>query len=388
MDHSAQSNFLEGNTEFKNYTSLEISSQPVLWRQTWEYLLKRQNDLREFLDPLYAIRELVVILTGAGSSAFIGVALQGPFQRNNQVLTRAISTTDLVTHPDLFLQKDRPTLLISFARSGDSPESIAAVNLVNELCTHAYHLIITCNEHGKLAQEKSKKNNLVFLLPPETNDKGLAMTASFTSMLFCGILISMIHRIQDLENQVFQLISYGSNILMNYSKTLFQVSKKDFKRVVFLGSGPLFGAARESHLKLQELTNGKIICKHDTFLGFRHGPKAVIDKSTLVIYLFSNNKYVQQYEKDLVTEICSQDLGMYSIGVSESRMERNYCLDLDIFLGDGHRNVREAFLSVCDVLPAQILGYYKSIGLGFNPDNPSSTGVISRVVQGVKIYSY
>ncbi len=388
MDHSVQSNFLEGSTKFKNHTSWEISSQPVLWRQTWEYILKQQYDLQKFLDPIFAIHELVVILTGAGSSAFIGEALQGPFQKHNQVLTRAISTTNLVTHPELYIQRERPTLLISFARSGDSPESIAAVNLVNELCTQVYHLIITCNGHGKLAQEKNKKNNLVFLLPPETNDKGLAMTASFTSMLLSGSLISMIDQNKDLECQVSQLINYGSNILQNYSEKLFQVAKKDFYRVVFLGSGPLFGAARESHLKLQELTNGRIICKHDTFLGFRHGPKAVIDKSTLVIYLFSNNKYVQQYEKDLVAEICSQDLGMYSIGVSESRMERNYCLDLDIILGDGHRTVNEAFLSVCDVLPAQILGYYKSIGLGFNPDNPSSTGVISRVVQGVKIYPY
>ncbi len=388
MNHTGPSNYLDRNTTFKNNTSFEISSQPDLWRQTWQYILKQQFDLRKFLDHVYSKKELVVILTGAGSSAFIGVALQGSFQKNTHVLTRAISTTDLVTHPDLFLQKERPTLLVSFARSGDSPESIAAVNLVNELCTQVYHLIITCNANGKLAQEKNKKNNLVFLLPPETNDKGLAMTASFTSMLLSGILISKIHDMKDLERQVSILVSYGVKILKNYSEKLFQISKKDFKRVVFLGSGPLRGAARESHLKLQELTNGKIICKHDSFLGFRHGPKAVIDKSTLVIYLFSNNKYVEQYENDLVSEVCKQELGMYAIGVSESPMERNYCLDLDIILGDGIGTIDESFISVCDVLPAQILGYFKSLGLGFNPDNPSESGVISRVVQGVKIYSY
>jgi len=388
MIEPGHANFLDRCTEYANHTSIEISSQPGLWRQTWERLQTQKNTLGKFLEEVFIQKNLVVILTGAGSSAFIGLALQGPFQKNTNVLTRAISTTDLVTHPDLFLQKERPTLLISFARSGDSPESIAALNLVNEICSHVYHLIITCNEKGKLAQEKDKRNNLVFLLPPETNDKGLAMTASFTSMLLAGILISRIHQTENLDNQVSTLCSYGENILRQYSKKIFQISKINFKRVVFLGSGPLLGAARESHLKLQELTDGKIICKHDSFLGFRHGPKAVIDKSTLVFYLFSNQKYVAQYEKDLVSEICRQAQGMYSVGISEKLTERNYCLDLDIILGHGKDYVDEEFLSVCDVLPAQILGYYKSLDLGFNPDNPSESGVISRVVQGVKIYSY
>lgn len=388
MDNSTWPNYLNKNPKIKDHTSYEISSQPDLWRKTWQYILMQQNQLKKFLNPIYSKRDLVVILTGAGSSAFIGVALQGSFQKYNNLLTRAISTTDLVTHPDFFIQKERPTLLISFARSGDSPESIAAVNLANEICNEVYHLIITCNPYGKLAQEKDKNNNFIFLLPPETNDKGLAMTASFTSMLLSGILISRIHHIKELDVQVSQLISYGTNILQNYSEKIYQISKIDFKRVVFLGSGSLLGAARESHLKLQELTNGRIICKHDSFLGFRHGPKAVIDKTTIVFYLFSNKEYVEQYEKDLVSEICKQAQGMYSSGISEKLTERNYCLDLDIILSDGRRSIDEAFLSVCNVLPAQILGYYKSLELGFNPDSPSESGVISRVVQGVKIYSY
>jgi len=388
MDNLSHHHYLDSETKIINNTSFEISSQPELWRQTWTYIQKQQNNLRKFLNHVYNQKNLVVILTGAGSSAFIGIALQGPFQKNTNKLTRAISTTDLVTHPDLFLQKERPTLLISFARSGDSPESLAALHLVNEICPYVYHLIITCNASGKLALQEGEKNNFVFLLPPKTNDKGLAMTASFTSMLLSGLLISRIHHMEDLGVQISRLISYGENILQNYSKKLFHISKLDFKRVVFLGSGPLIGAARESHLKLQELTNGKIICKHDSFLGFRHGPKAVIDKSTVVVYLFSNKNYVEQYEKDLVSEICKQELGMYSIGVSEKFNKSDFCLDLDIILGDGHQTVEEEFLSICHVLPAQILGYYKSLELGFNPDNPSESGVISRVVQGVKIYSY
>lgn len=387
MDNLTVHNYLENGLKELNNTSLEISLQPILWQQTWEFVQNQQNQLKEFLDHVYNQKNINIILTGAGTSAFIGDALQGPFQKHTGIPTRSVHSTNLVTHPIQFLLKDRPTLLISFARSGDSPESVAAVNLVSEICSLNYHLIITCNPLGKLAADNNKPNRMAFLLPSDSNDQGLAMTASFTSMLLTGALISRIHHLDDLKSQIMRLISYGNNVLQNYTEKLHEVAKMDFERAVFLGSGPLLGTARESHLKLQELTNGKIICKHDSFLGFRHGPKAVINKKTLVVYLFSSKRYVEQYEDDLVMEICRQELGMYTIGILEKSKEE-YCLNLNIKMTDGDETLDEEFLTICYVLPAQILSYYKSVELGLNPDNPSESGVISRVVQGVKIYSY
>jgi len=387
MNTLTRYNYLRNDVSDSDVTSLEISSQPELWQQTWQSFLNQQSALKSFLSNVYNQDNLNVILTGAGTSAFIGDALQGPFQKHSGIPTRAISTTDLVTHPELFLQKERPTLLISFARSGDSPESVAAVHLTNKLCSHAYNLIITCNSKGKLASEKDETNTLVFLLPEETNDKGLAMTSSFTSMLLSGVLISRINKPDGLKDQVLRMIFYGENVLKNYTDKLLEVAKMDFKRVVFLGSGPLKGTATESHLKVQELTDGKVICKDDSFLGFRHGPKAVIDKSTIIVYLFSHDAHVELYENDLMNEVHSQDLAMYSIGIMEKPRE-NECLNLSIEMGSGQKMLDEDFLAVCSVLPAQILAYYKSVDLGLNPDNPSASGAISRVVKGVKIYSY
>ena len=380
-------NYLRNDMKDSDITSLEISSQPELWQHTWQSFQDQLSTLKKFLSQVYDQDNLNVILTGAGTSAFIGDILQGPYQKHTGIPSRAVSTTDLVTHPELFLQKERPTLLISFARSGDSPESVAAVHLANKVCSHVSHLIITCNPEGKLASEKNKSNKLVFLLPEETNDKGLAMTSSFTSMLLSGVLISRINEPDALNIQVLRLISYGENILLNYTEKLLEVAKMNFKRVVFLGSGPLKGTATESHLKLQELTDGKIICKHDSFLGFRHGPKAVIDKTTIIVYLFSNNAHVEQYENDLMNEVNEQDLALYSIGILEKPKEIE-CLDLSIKMGSGQAILDEDFLSICSILPAQILAYYKSVELGLSPDNPSASGAISRVVKFVKIYSY
>lgn len=370
------------------HTAREICQQPQLWRNIWELVLAHQAEMKAFLDEVYAHEDLEIICTGAGTSAFIGDILQGPFQQNSHKRTRALPTTDLVSHPQQNFNPEAPTLLISFARSGNSPESLAAVHLANKFCKKVYHLIITCNPAGQLLNDSSP-SKFVLLLPKEADDKSLAMTSSFTSMLLAGILISRIHEIKALSPQIEQLVRYGNHILKNYSANLLKVSTMQFERAVFLGSGPLKGVARESQLKLQELTDGKVICKYDSFLGFRHGPKAVISPSTLLVYLFSNNAYAHQYEADLVKAINGGEKGLYRIGIAESA-ENELDLDLDLFIALPGRagKIQEEFLSVCSVLPAQILGFYKSLQLGLQPDSPSLQGTITRVVEGVSIYPF
>ncbi len=369
------------------YTAFEISKQPELWLSVWKTVREEEEQLKGFLDEVYAHGNLNIILTGAGTSAFIGTILQGPFQKNTNKSTRAIPTTDLVSHPEQFYQSQIPTFLISFARSGDSPESVAAVELANTFCKKVYHLIITCNPAGKLARNADKTGTFIFLLPSQADDKGLAMTGSFTSMLLAGLLISRLPTLYEMKWQVEKLCEYGERILNEYTGKLQEVARLDFTRAVFLGSGPLLGTARESHLKLQELTDGQVICKYDSFLGLRHGPKAVIDKSTLLVYLFSNNEYVHQYERDLVKAISSGEKGMFRIGIYEA-VEDFLDVDLKMEMSAGEAKIDEEFLSVCSVLPAQILGFFKSLQLGLQPDSPSVTGTITRVVEGVTIYPF
>lgn len=370
-----------------HHTANEIAQQPRLWLNTWQLLSRQKHSLTAFLQEAFAHPDLEIILTGAGTSAFIGDILEGPFQKNTQKSTYAISTTNLLTHPENHFHSHKTTLLISFARSGNSPESLAAVQLANRFCKMVYHLIITCSASGKLVTGNNEQPTFVFLLPPEANDQGLAMTGSFSSMLLAGLLISRIGQLSQLEEQVKRLSQYGTHIINQYSDTLYKVSHLPFDRAVFLGSGPLNGTARESHLKLQELTDGKIICKCDSFLGFRHGPKVVITPTTLLVYLFTSNAYAHQYEVDLVKAINDGEKGLYRIGISESPVN-GLDLDLEIVLNDDSTacTVDEEFLAVCSVLPSQILSFFKSLQCGLQPDTPSQNGTITRVVEGVTIY--
>jgi tagatose-6-phosphate ketose/aldose isomerase len=188
---------------------------------------------------------------------------------------------------------------------------------------------------------------------------------------------------------VKQLIDFGNTILDKYVPGLREVAELNFKRIVFLGSGPLKATAKESHLKIIELTDGKIISQYDSFLGFRHGPKAVIDETTLLIYLFSIDPYVNNYEFDLVRSIHQTENFIYSIGIGQSLKKiKNLHFDLTIEVVTGPVKLPDDFFSICGIIPAQILGYYKSLSLGLTPESPSKKGGIHRIVQGVTIYPY
>ncbi len=368
------------------HTATEINQQPLLWSRIYDLVTERKDDLSAFIDKALHHSDLRIILTGAGSSAFIGNVLEGPLQQSTGKLCTAIATTELISHPAHHLTT-APTLLISFARSGDSPESLAAARIAAAHCSTLYHLIITCNPNGKLAGDLQNGLSHVFLLPSEADDKGLAMTGSFTGMLLSALLICRIHELSMLKPSIDKLCEYGTTILTNYCEPLRQIAALPFDRAVFLGSGPMKAIANESELKVQELTDGKIVCKFDSFLGFRHGPRAVVHPDTLLVYLFSNNPYVNLYENDLVTAIDNGEKGICRIGVEESPSTERP-LDLLIRLGSPADHLEEVFLCICAVVPAQLIAFFKSIELGLQPDNPSKNQAITRVVKGVTIYPY
>ena len=370
------------------YTAEEISSQPKLWMETYCKLFDEKEKIGSFLDKILANDNLSVILTGAGTSAFIGEALAGGFQKKWEVDVRAIATTDLITHPDNYFIRSKPTLLISFARSGDSPESLASVELANKYCDELYELNITCNKDGELAKKAGAGNSYVFLLPEETNDKSLAMTSSFSSMLLAGLLILNLKEIGQMKPLIKKIQDFGNYILDECLPGLEKIAAMNYERMVFLGSGPLWGIAHESHLKVQELSDGKVICVYDSFLGFRHGPKAVVNNSTVVVYLFSNNAYAQLYELDLVRSVNATTAGEKSVAIGNGYDGKEFNFDLSIQFPGGTDSIPEDFLSVFYILPAQIIGFYKSLSLGLSPDSPSKSNSISRVVQGVKIYNF
>lgn len=368
-------------------TYREIMQQPDVWLKTYDLVCRDESVIRKFITENHIGKETEIVLTGAGTSAFIGDALAGIFVEKGFSRCRAVATTDIITYPEKCLPTESPVVLVSFARSGNSPESLAAVRIADKYCAKVFHIIITCNESGALARESGRDNVLLLLLPPETNDKSLAMTSSFSTMALVSLLVLNVNHLSEQRSKVEAIADFARDIIAHSEKALSEIAARPFKRAVFLGSGSLKGIAEECHLKLQELTDGTVVCKFDTFLGFRHGPKAVINKDTLLVYLCANEEHVSRYERDLICQINSNNKVVAQVAVSPEGMELpGVTLDWVVKASNPAALKQNEFACIPYVLVGQLLGYFKSENLGLNPDEPSVSGNISRVVEGVKIY--
>lgn len=364
------------------WTAREIAQQPTVWMEVAKLLELEGTRLRAFLDPILRNRELRIVLSGAGTSAFIGDCLAPSVALHLGRRTDAIATTDIVSGPHLHLQGDTPTLLVSFARSGNSPESIAAVDLAEQTVSGVNHLIVTCNPAGQLvARARSLRSAQVLLLPDATNDRGFAMTSSFTSMLLAAGLIFGAIRAE----KVPALSHAAQSLLPRAWLFAKKLVSREFQRVVYLGSCELTGLASEAALKLLELTDGQTVALAASSLGFRHGPKVVINNRTLVVVMLSNDDYTRAYDLDLLAEL-RRDARAAQIVALTGGADAPDSAD-ELLLGE-LQDARDIEMALLHILPAQALALLQSLTLGLTPDRPNAAGVVNRVVQGVHIHPW
>ncbi|PQO99248.1 tagatose-6-phosphate ketose isomerase [Massilia phosphatilytica] len=357
-------------------TAEEIVQQPAVWRALAGVLAAHGKRVADFLGACLDDPHQRVILTGAGSSAYVGEIAAGQLNAGCAADVRALATTSLLTHHELYLDPAAPTLLVSFARSGDSPESLAAVNLVRSVVPGARFLHITCNAAGSLAtQAAGDPAACVLLMPPASCDRGFAMTSSFTSMLLAALCV--LSRGVDAAGRLDQLAQLGERALADWSAPVARLAERPAQRVVYLGSGPLEALAKEAALKILELTGGRILALAESPLGFRHGPKSVLDEDSQVILFASAKPLARRYDDDLLAELRRDGIAadMLTVGAG----------------GDFAAAAPawpDAWLAPLWLLMAQQYALQQSVRLRLRPDNPFAGGIVNRVVQGVTIHDH
>ncbi|WP_342597996.1 SIS domain-containing protein [Psychrobacillus sp. FSL H8-0483] len=380
---------IDNNAE---HTTREIHHQPVVWQELMKDFLEQQATYKEFLASIYNKHDHVrIILTGAGTSAFVGDTLVPELYRHNRknVQFESIPTTDIVSNPTAYLYKDTPTILVSFARSGNSPESVATVSLGQQIVKDFYQVVITCNKDGQLAKNiQGDANCMTLLMPEKSNDQSLAMTSSFTSMIIAAYAL--------FTEEVFtpavaqQVIDCAQTLIDKLGDSVDAVLGFEFERIVYLGSGPLAQLSHEAALKMLELSGGQVVAIHESSLGFRHGPKSILNDKSVVALFMSQNPYTRKYDLDILRELAAAKSGMKIVALTEKKDEEVEKLaDWVVTVNAGTETLGNDFnLAVLYVIFAQALALKKSIKLGITPDNPSPDGAISRVVKGVTIYDY
>ncbi len=375
------------------HTTREIHQQPAVWQELVSAFFEQQATYKDFLTAIYNKHDHVrVILTGAGTSAFVGDTLVPELARHNRrnnVRFESIPTTDIVSNPTAYLFKDIPTILVSFARSGNSPESVATVSLGQQIVKDFYQVVITCNKDGQLAKNiQGDVNCMTMLMPEKSNDQSLAMTSSFTSMIIAAYAL--------LTEDVFtpavaeQVIASAEVFSEQLGDSVDAVLGFDFERIVYVGSGPLAQLSHEAALKMLELSGGQVVALHESSLGFRHGPKSILNDKSVVALFMSQDPYTRKYDLDILRELAAAKSGMKIVVLTETDDEEVAGLaDWVVTVNAGTEPfVNDFNLAVLYVMFAQTLAMKKSIQLGITPDNPSPDGAISRVVKGVTIYGY
>lgn len=368
------------------WTEEEIRQQPASWIRSLANIDNIRSAIDSFLAPLLRKNDLRIVLTGAGTSAFIGDIIAPWLASQTGKNISAVPTTDLVTNPMDYLNSAHPLLLVSFARSGNSPESVAAVELANQFVPECYHLPITCNEAGSLYQNAVASDNaFALLMPAETHDRGFAMTSSITTMMASCLAV---FAPQKINSQTFRDVADRCQTILtslgDFSDGVF--GNAPWKRIVYLGSGGLQGAARESALKVLELTAGKLAAFYDSPTGFRHGPKSLVDNETLVVVFVSSHPYTRQYDLDLLAELRRDRQALRVVAIAAQTD--------DVIEAGPHillppaRTFNDMELAFCFLMYAQVFALTQSISIGNTPDTPSASGTVNRVVQGVVIHPW
>ena len=372
------------------FTIHEIYQQPATWRKTCAQLAACKDELQAFLDQVVKADDFDIVLTGAGTSEFVGNSLYHALNKKYNFKVKSYASTDIVPNPEDTLSRTKPTLLVNFGRSGNSPESVGSVEAAEVVCQNLFHLFVTCNCEGALSKLADSRTNCFALnLTPETHDKSFAMTSSYSNMYLATYLALNLDRLDEITAAVEKVCAAGENFLNNNFDAVAKiVADFDFNRIVYLGNIALKGVAQESALKMLELTAGKVATMYDSQLGFRHGPKSIINDDTLTVAYLSDDDYRRRYELDLIKEMAGQRKGnkiavVYNKACEEVKALADYAIQIDI--GCDMENV---MLGLDFIMFAQMLAVMKSLSMGITPDNPCPTGEVNRVVKGVILYPY
>jgi tagatose-6-phosphate ketose/aldose isomerase len=375
------------------HTPAEIAQQPETWLNTLASMQPRLPEIRDFLEAAGVSTKdrgprPRVFLIGAGTSDYIGRCLHHLLRRQWQCEVTPVSSTSLLSDFPEWLISGDPYLWISFSRSGDSPEGVAVLERALAERPAIRHIVVTCNNKGRMVQSiRGNANSLGVVLDDATNDRGLAMTSSFSNMVLAGQALAHSWSFERFEPIVAMIVEAGRAFLPVAAQTAKDLAGRGYRRACFVGSAALAGVANESALKLLELTAGKVNTMAESTLGLRHGPMAALDRESLLVSFLSGSGPRNRYELDLLREVSARHLARTRIAVSARG-----CAPLPPDIADGlvapqqHWPVPDLYRPVLDVIFGQLLGLFSSLATGCQPDSPSPDGVISRVVQNVGIY--
>lgn len=364
-------------------TLREICQQPWTWLRTCDRMLASRDGLKGDLAGVCSLA-----LTGSGSSEYAAECVRSLLQNALGIPTESVSGGALLMYGGKALPPGRPGALVSVARSGDSPESSGVVELLLRTEPELRHILVTCNEQGRLAKAwRETRNVRVITLPGETLDKSLVMTSSFTNLLLAIRFLGMLDKANEYRSLCEKLGKIATELIRTRFDSFARIAAQDFRRAVFLGSGPRFSASREAALKMLELTAGRVTTVCETFLGFRHGPMSYVHDDSLIVCFLSSDRTIRAYELDLLRELDRKKLGLLKVIVGENIPDSAVRSGDEVIECRGLSELGDDDDLAIHVVVAQLLAFFRCLEEGLQPDSPSEEGIINRVVEKFPLHT-
>jgi glucosamine--fructose-6-phosphate aminotransferase (isomerizing) len=322
------------------HTYDEIQSQTEAWAQAIE--IPRRLALPQAADYQH------VIFTGCGSTYYLSLAAAALYQALTGCPARAVPAGELVLNPHVVLT-DQKTLLVAVSRSGTTSETLKATEKFK--AQKRGEIIVISNYEAALSRLAD-----VGIVIDKGQEESVAQTRAFASMYVsaCMLCARMAKR-EDLVDVMGKLPEVGKSIIRKYESFAKEIGEDlVFDRFYFLGSGLRYGLACEANLKMKEMTLTHSEPFH--FLEFRHGPMSMVNQSSVVVGMLSEEHYT--HEARVLSEM--KTLGGAAISLGET--------DADIQFGSG---IPESVRGVLYLPVLQLMAFYRSLAKGLNPDKPN-----------------
>lgn len=340
----------------------EILSQPAIWAKTLEVFKLKVPEIESFWQENNFDR---VIFIGCGSTYYLSQTAAVIFAKYSGISSTAYPGSEISLFSDIYLEPTEKTLLVAISRSGETSETIRAMQLFREGGFGKILAITTVPDSGvtRLAD--------LSLIADAAQETSIAQTRSFASMLLLVEAFTLQISQQDAIGQLASFPEKIAQLLTDYQPLAKKIGEeKSIERMFFLGSAYNYGIASEAMLKMKEMSLSNSEAFHT--LEFRHGPKSMVNEESLVIGLLAGSAEYQ--EIPVLEEMASLKGKILSLAEKKSPQLESLGEVVEINSG-----VSEPLRALLFLPVLQLLAYYRAISRDQNPDKPHNLDAVVQI---------
>ncbi|MHB1274271.1 MAG: SIS domain-containing protein [Candidatus Humimicrobiaceae bacterium] len=348
-----------------NHTYKEIKGQIKSWKENFNEITGGKTKISM---DLFSQNFDRIVFFGCGTSYNLAMASSFFTNTVSGFDSIALPSSELLFNSETYINKSKNYLLIGYSRSGETTESVEVINKFkdqNKIKTFAF----TCREKNSFIDISGNH-----YLCRDAKEKSVAMTRSFSSMLFSYCV--MLTRYMDHKNRLKEfsnLCTYlESKMFLLFGEVKEYIAAGDFNSYFALGSGFNYPLAVEADLKMKEMSQIPDYSYH--IFEFNHGPKALLSEDCLVLFLTISKKL--RNVDAIMDEIIKNRSRIAIIGKGMEDIKKS---DRMRFFLDDASFKDELVESFINIPVFQILAYIKTIKQNLNPDKPKGLDYTTRL---------